>query len=387
MYKIVKLGILGCGSVFRSMHLPALLAQNNKFSVVCAYDPDDTAIKLTKKAAGKNSGIKFVKSPNEIIKDPSIDAIAVLTRTSMHVKYAIESLKNGKYVFLEKPAAVLPAGVKKIISAEKKYGKFCQVGMVLKYSSFYKELQKIINSGNYGKVLWMNWLETRPFDPYIWRYLNPETDGDAIIHDKAVHQINLFNSFADSRPIEAAAFGGQYLINPYKYSKVRAFTKEVLLKGRSGDNLMALIKYKNGVKASITVSYVSPHARESRWVIQLEKARIAAHFETFVNPAKGSKYKWEGHPSAIYLFKDDRNYPVKWKYPNSYPPSEDNLVFYDEYKDEPLHPGSGGQWREFYRTVTRHIKPESNTMIALRDIIVAKAIDDSIKKNKIIKIK
>lgn len=382
----VNIGILGCGSIFRSMHLPSLLKQKNKFSIVAAYDPNPKAIELTKMAVGRNSAIKFTASAREIINDPSIDAIAILTRTSVHVKYAIDALKHGKYVFLEKPAAVLPSGVKKIISAEKRYKRYCQVGMVLRYSSFYKELKKIISSGKYGKVLWMNWLETRPFDPYIWRYLDPETDGDAIIHDKAVHQINLFNSFAGSKPAEAAAFGGQYLINPGSYSKVRAFSNEVMLKGRSNDNLMAIINYKNGVKASITVSYVSPHARESRWIIQLEKAKIVAHFETFVDRAKGSKRKWNGHPSSIYLFKDNKSYDVPWKYPMSYPPSDDNLVFYDEYKDEPIHPGSGGQWREFYDTVTKHKKPESSTAIAQEDIIVAKAIDDSIKRKRIVKI-
>ncbi len=386
MKKTINIGILGCGSIFRLMHLPALLKQKDKYNIAAAYDPDPQAVLLTKEAAGKNSRINFTHTAAEIIKDPAIDAVAILTRTSVHVKYAVEALKHGKYVFLEKPAAVLPSGVKKIIAAEKKYKRFCQVGMVLRYSSFYKELKRIISAGKYGKVLWMNWLETRPFDPYIWRYLTPDTDGDAIIHDKAVHQINLFNAFSGSKPAEAAAFGGQYLINPKSYSKVRAFSREVMLKGRSNDNMMAIINYRNGVKASITVSYVSPHARESRWIIQLEKAKIVAHFETFVKRAKGSKQKWSGNPSSIYLFKDNRNYDVPWKYPMSYPPCDDNLVFYDEYKDEPMHPGSGAQWREFYETVVKHRKPESSTTIALEDIVVAKAIDDSIKRKRIIKI-
>ena len=70
----------------------------------------------------------------------------------------------------------------------------------------------------------------------------------------------------------------------------------------------------------------------------------------------------------------------------SYPPDDTNLAFYDEYPDEPMHPGSGGQWKEFYETVTRGVKPESSTAVALEDIIVAKAIDDAIKKKIVIKI-
>ncbi len=386
MKKKVNLGILGCGSIFRSMHLPSLLNLADKYNIISLYDTDSRAIKLARTSLPARLNVKFTETPEEILKDPAIDAIAVLTSTSAHVKYTLQALKYGKHVFLEKPAAVLPADVKRIIAAEKKYRRFVQVGMVLRYSSFYKELCRIIDSGKYGKVLWMNWLETRPFDPMIWRYIDSAKEGDAIIHDKAVHQINLFNRFAGAKPAETAAFGGQYLINPRTYSKVRAFRNEVKLKGDSNDNLMAIIKYKNGVKASITVSYVSPHARESRWIIQLEKAKIVAHFETFAMANKISKRKWKGNPSSIYIFADNKKYPVAWRYPMSYPPDDTNLAFYDEYPDEPMHPGSGGQWKEFYETVTRGVKPESSTAVALEDIIVAKAIDDAIKKKKVIKI-
>lgn len=386
MNRKVNLGILGCGSVFRSMHLPSLLNLGSKYNITSVFDTDSKAIRLTKKLLPHHLKVKFAINADEVIKGPSINAVAVLTSTSVHVKYTLDALRSGKYVFLEKPAAVLPKDVKRIIAAEKKYRRYVQVGMVLRYSSFYKELCRIIDSGKYGKVLWMNWLETRPFDPYIWRYNNTAVNGDAIIHDKAVHQINLFNRFAGAKPAEAAAFGGQYLINPKTFSKVRAFSSEVMLKGESNDNLMALIKYKNGVKASLTVSYVSPHARESRWIIQLEKAKIVAHFETFVKANSPSKRKWKGNPSSIYLFADDKKLPVVWKYPMSYPPGDSNLAFYDEYKDEHMHPGSGAQWKAFYRTVTGNAKPESNTKVALEDIIVAKAIGDAIKKKKVIKI-
>ncbi|MEO8513574.1 MAG: Gfo/Idh/MocA family oxidoreductase [Ignavibacteria bacterium] len=380
----VNLGIIGCGTVSRLMHLPALLKYKNKFNIVSLYDIEESALSLTRKLFNPQKKINFAKSPAEILSNPEIDAVAILTSTSSHVKYTLIALQNKKHVFLEKPAAVLPRDIEKIIQSEKKYKRFCQVGMVLRYSSFYKELRRIISSGKFGKVLWMNWLETRPFDPMLWRYNNTRVNGDAIIHDKAVHQINLFNQFAGSKASEVMAMGGQYLINPKTYSKVRAFSSGVKLKGESNDNLMAIIKYKNGVKASLTVSYVSPHARESRWVIQLEEAKLVAHFETFVHSNNSTKRKWKGNPSSIYLFKDDLKYPVVWKYPMSYPPSDKNLIFYDEYPGEPMHPGSGAQWEAFYNTVTKNIKPESSTQIALQDIVVAKAIDDSIKKKRVI---
>lgn len=387
MPETLNLGILGAGAVFRNMHLPALINHGKKFKIAALFDPDSKAVKKVKELLCQTDyNTNYTNNPGDIFHDRSIDAIAVLTPTSSHVKYTIDSLKNGKHVFLEKPAGVNKSEIKKIILAEKKYRKIVQVGMVLRHSSFYHELMKIIGSGKYGKVLWMNWIETRPFDPMIWRYENSAINGDAIIHDKAVHQVNLFNAFADSKPVYVSAFGGQYVISNINYSKVKAFSSKVKLKGDSNDHLLAMINYKNGVKASLMVSYVSPHARESRWIIQLEKARLAAHFETFVSKKKNSRRKWKGNPSALYLFADKKYLKVPWKYSMSYPPSEQNLVFYDEYPDEPMHPGSAAQWLSFYDSVTNRTKPICGIDLAYNDSIVLDAISKSIKQIKTIRL-
>lgn len=384
MLKQINVGIIGAGAVARLMHIPALLKLGSRYNIAVVCDNDTSSLRKLKGELKLNPRTELSVNSSDVLNAPNINAIAVLTPTSTHLSYTLRALNNNRHVFLEKPAAVKASDIARIISAEKKNKKRVQVGMVLRYSSFYQELVKIIGSGKYGKVLWMNWLETRPFDPMMWRYNNPGANGDAIIHDKAIHQINLFNAFADSKPQYVSAFGGQYLINSKKYSKVRAFTKEVFLKGESNDHLMALIQYKNGIKASLTVSYVSPHARESRWIIQLEKAKIVAHFETFVDSSKAGRRKWKGNPSSIYLYKDDSKYPVPWKYPMSYPPSDKNLVFYDEYKNEPLHPGSTAQWLEFYNTVTQNKKPVCSTELAVKDTIITEAIIKSIKQHKTI---
>ncbi len=387
MPKRINMGIIGAGNVSRLMHIPALLRLKAKYNISAICDIDFNAIKKLTGELKISKNTLLTIYPDEIIKNSAIDAVAVLTPTSTHLDYTLNSLNNKKHVFLEKPASVNAKDIIKIKSAEKNNKRIVQVGMVLRYSSFYHELVKIIGSGKYGKVLWMNWLETRPFDPALWRYNNTSKNGDAIIHDKAIHQVNLFNAFAEAKPEYITALGGQYLISKNKSAKLRAFTKEVMLKGESSDHLMALIQYKNGVKASLTVSYVSPHARESRWIIQLEEAKIVAHFETFVDPNKSSKRKWKGNPSSIYLFKDDNNYPVPWKYPMSYPPSDKSLVFYDEYKNEPLHPGSTAQWLAFYDAVTKNKKPLCNTDLAIEDTVITDAITKSIKQHRTINIR
>ena len=382
----IKIGIIGAGSVFRHMHLPALLKLQKSFDITAVYDTDNSVFRKAELISGKD----FIKAvnPGEIFNNASNEAVAVLTPTSSHLLYTLKSLKSGKHVFLEKPACVSVPDIKKIRDAEIKYRKFVQVGMVLRHSLFFSELKKIIDSGKYGKVLWMNWLETWPFDPMQWRYEDTEKNGDAIINDKAVHQVNLFNAFSGSAPKRVMAMGGRYLLNHRKYTGVRTFSRKVYLKGGSNDNLMCIIEYKNGVKASLNISYVSPHARESRWIIQLENAKIAAHFETFVQPlSAGKKRKWHRNPSCIYLYKDINGKAVPWNVPMSYPPSDKNLVFYDEYKNEPLHPGSLTQWKAFYETVINRKKPVCSTLLSIQDTIVTSAVQRSVNSGKAVVIK
>lgn len=372
--KRLNLGIIGTGAVFRLMHLPVLNILSGKFKIISAFDNDKKVYINTQRLIRKNKydSINFKNTPEEIFNDSTVDAVAIMTPISSHTRLTIKSLKAGKNVFLEKPAALTVKELDRMIRTQKNSGKIVQVGMVLRFSSFYEKLKSLIDSGKYGKVLWMNWIETRPFDPAQWRY-NTAFNGDAIIDDKAIHHINLFNSLAGSSVKKVSAFAGQYILEKNKHKKLRAFNREVMLKGDSSDNLMAIFEYKNGVKANLTISYVSPHARESRWIIQLEKARVVVYPELFTDNSKFT-------PSAIYLFKDDSKLKAPWKIPNSFPPSKNSLYFYDENKKDPLHPGSIKQWMEFYNCVTNKQKPECRLELAREDLKVSEMIRKSLKK-------
>lgn len=380
--KKINLGIIGAGAIFRLMHLPVLKKLESKFRIVRIYDTERTAyihaaglMKKLKLPFEKNI---WAENTQDILIDNSIDAVVILTGINSHLEYTLAAIKNNKHVFLEKPAALSVNDITKMNGFAKKHKRYVQIGMVLRHSKWYEKLKEIIESRKYGKVLWMHWLETRPFDPMNWRYDPKNNNGDAVIHDKAIHQVNLFNAFSGARPEKVMAMGGRYLLSNTKQKLLRAFNAEVSLMGDSNDNLMAIIKYENGVKADLLISYVSPHARESRWVIQLENAKIVTHFETFVKGRKKNMFEWGKNPSAIYLFKDDNSIPVPWRIPMSYPPEENNLVFYDEYKNDSLHPGSVKQLESFYDSLTKGIEPECNLSLAYEDTLVVEAISKSV---------
>lgn len=98
----VKLGVLGAGLFANSTLLPVL--KNNKdFELVGIASSGG----LHAQHSGKKFGFQYAtSSEDEIINDPKINTVAILTRHDTHADLVVKALKAGKHVFVEKPLAV-----------------------------------------------------------------------------------------------------------------------------------------------------------------------------------------------------------------------------------------------------------------------------------------
>lgn len=100
--EIVNLGVLGAGLFANSVLLPAIKRVDSVQLVGIASSGG-----LHAQHAGKKFGFKYAtSSDDEIINDPSINAVAILTRHDSHAELVVKALKAGKHVFVEKPLAI-----------------------------------------------------------------------------------------------------------------------------------------------------------------------------------------------------------------------------------------------------------------------------------------
>jgi predicted dehydrogenase len=98
----VKLGVLGAGLFANSVLLPAIKKVDGIQLVGIASSGG-----LHAQHAGKKFGFQYAaSSEEEIINDPKINTIAVLTRHDSHAELVVKALKAGKHVFVEKPLAI-----------------------------------------------------------------------------------------------------------------------------------------------------------------------------------------------------------------------------------------------------------------------------------------
>ena len=99
---VVKLGVLGAGNFANAVLLPAIKKAGNIELVGIASSGG-----LHAQHSGKKFGFKYAASnEDEIINDPDINTVAILTRHDSHAELVIKALKAGKHVFVEKPLAI-----------------------------------------------------------------------------------------------------------------------------------------------------------------------------------------------------------------------------------------------------------------------------------------
>ncbi len=98
----VKLGVLGAGLYANATLLPVL--KNNKdFELVGIASSGG----LHAQHSGKKYGFQYAtSSEEEIINDPNINTVAILTRHDSHADLVVKAFKAGKHVFVEKPLAI-----------------------------------------------------------------------------------------------------------------------------------------------------------------------------------------------------------------------------------------------------------------------------------------
>jgi predicted dehydrogenase/threonine dehydrogenase-like Zn-dependent dehydrogenase len=98
----IKLGVLGAGLFANSTLLP-ILKSNKDFELVGIASSGG----LHAQHSGKKFGFQYAtSSEDEIINDPKVNTVAILTRHDSHADLVVKALKAGKHVFVEKPLAI-----------------------------------------------------------------------------------------------------------------------------------------------------------------------------------------------------------------------------------------------------------------------------------------
>jgi len=139
--KIVRVGIVGTGSVAQVIHLPtlALMAHLFKVTAVC-----DISAKSREHSAQKWGVPQAYATSKELVHDAQVDVVFVLNNDEYHAPVALEAIAAGKHVFIEKPMALTFEDADAIASAAAKAGVIVFVGYMRRYAPALKQAIELV---------------------------------------------------------------------------------------------------------------------------------------------------------------------------------------------------------------------------------------------------
>lgn len=127
-----------------------------------------------------------------------VDAVFICTPNRYIPEIAIAALDAGKHVFCEKPPGRNLDDIQRIIEAEARNpGQVFKVGFNHRYHYGIMEAKKLVDSGEYGEILWMRGIYGKAQgsgNPREWRN-DPEVAGGGILLDQGIHMLDLFRHF------------------------------------------------------------------------------------------------------------------------------------------------------------------------------------------------
>ena len=230
---VIKVALIGCGGRGTGAAMQALLTKQNVKLVAMADAFSDRLESCYKTIITEDPTLKSkVDVPDErkftgfdayLKAIPLADVVILTTPPGFRPIHFEEAIKQNKHVFMEKPVATDPAGIKRVldsaeIAKQKKLN--VVVGLQRRYQNSYRELYKkkdIIGDITSAQVWWNNdgvWVNKRKYGQTEmeyqmrnWYYFN-WLCGDHIT-EQHIHNIDVMNWFKGGYPIKAQGMGGR----------------------------------------------------------------------------------------------------------------------------------------------------------------------------------
>jgi len=178
---MIKVGIIGYGKMGKIRHSMADAMEG--VQVVSVYD-----------SANIEADIEKAETSDQIINNPEINAVFICTPNYLNKPLTIQSLKAGKHVFCEKPPAFTAKDVEEIQVVEKEVNKVLMYGFNHRHHDSIKQMKKLIDEKEFGKVLWMRGRYGKSVNEKYydnWRAKRKYAGGGILI-DQGIHMIDLF---------------------------------------------------------------------------------------------------------------------------------------------------------------------------------------------------
>lgn len=103
--KQIRVALVGAGNFAQAMHVPNLLKLGTDFKVHCVMSRTGANARA---AATRCQSAYATSDYDQVLSDPDVDLVLIATRHNLHGRMALQALRAGKNVFVEKPLTIVP---------------------------------------------------------------------------------------------------------------------------------------------------------------------------------------------------------------------------------------------------------------------------------------
>ncbi|MGF1635653.1 MAG: Gfo/Idh/MocA family protein [Cyclobacteriaceae bacterium] len=260
--KEIKWGIIGCGDVTEVKSGPAFNLVPGS-SVVAVMRRDATK---AEDYAKRHAIPKWYNDANRLIEDPEVNAIYVATPPDSHASYAIQTMRAGKPVYVEKPMARTGKECQEMLKVSQETGMPLLVAYYRRALPYFLKVKELVDERTIGELLSINITLLWPPKPEElagnagWR-VNADISGGGHFHDLASHQFDLLDFI----------FGPIVKAQGISCNRAGLYT--------AADTVSASFMFENGLPGTGTWCFASPElAHQEQAIILGTKGRITFSF-------------------------------------------------------------------------------------------------------------
>lgn len=193
---MLNIGLLGAGRI-GNVHAKSITA-NADSRLVAVSDVNEAASQKLAQAYGAQA-----RSSQEIIADPSIDAVLIATSTDTHSDLIEAATAAGKAVLCEKPVDLSLARARACQAAAAKHGRPVMIGFNRRFDPNFAALKAQFDAGNIGKG---ELLSITSFDPAPPPVAYVKVSG-GLFRDMAIHDFDMACWLFGATPKAVTAVG------------------------------------------------------------------------------------------------------------------------------------------------------------------------------------
>ena len=190
---MINIGIIGYG--YWGPNLVRNFAETPGARVSWVSDLDAAKLELVQR---RFPAVGVTTNYRELLDDPNTDAIAIATPVHTHYEIALEALRAGKHVWLEKPMTETSVQARRLVEEAERQKRVLLVDHTFLYTGSVMKMSELIHSGEVGRIYYYD--STRVNLGLFQRDVS-------VISDLAVHDFSILDYLLAEHPVAVSASG------------------------------------------------------------------------------------------------------------------------------------------------------------------------------------